>query len=52
MTDQEIMEHFEKMQEIYGDALPNPDHNPILFAFYVKMYKFYHLPKVENVQTN
>ena len=42
MTDTQLEKHYEKLKEIYGDALPHPDHNPILFAYYVKLYKYYH----------
>ena len=42
MTDQEALKMYEEMKEVYGDALPHPDHNPILFAYYVKLYKYYH----------
>jgi hypothetical protein len=49
MTDKQIMEHFENMKRIYGDALPDPEHNPVLFAYYVKMYKTYHKEEYEQV---
>ena len=52
MTDEKIMEHFEKMKEIYGEAVPNPDHNPVLFAYYVKMYKTYHKEEYDHVQAD
>lgn len=42
MTDEEIMETYEKMKAIFGDALPHPEHEPIRFAYYVKIYKHYH----------
>ena len=41
MTDEEILYHYNRMVEIYGD-LPNPEHEPIRFAYYVKLYKYYH----------
>ena len=50
MTDDQIMKHYEMMLEIYGDEVPHPDHNPILFQFYVKMYKYYHREEYDNVQ--
>lgn len=41
-TDEELLQEYEEMKEIYGSALPHPDHNPILFAYYVKLYRTYH----------
>lgn len=42
MTDQEVLEHYNRMVEIYG-KLPDPDHCPKQFEYYVKLYKRYHL---------
>jgi hypothetical protein len=52
MTDQEIVEHYERMKEIYGEALPDMDHCPASFAFAVKMYKYFHMNKDKDVQVN
>lgn len=52
MTDQEIVEHYERMKEIYGEALPDMDHCPASFAFVVKMYKYFYMDKDKDVQTN
>ena len=41
MTDEEIMELFTEMQKMFGDDLPNPEQEPIQFAYYIKLYKFY-----------
>lgn len=30
------------MLEIWGDDLPSFEHEPIRFAHYVKLYKYYH----------
>lgn len=43
MTDEEVLAHYEKMVEIYGDSLPHPEHEPKRFAHYVKMYRYYHI---------
>lgn len=43
MTDQELLEHYNKLVEQYGDTLPNPEHEPIQFAHIVKLYKYYNL---------
>ena len=43
MTDQEVLQHYEKMVEIYGDLVPHPEHEPVRFAYYVKLYRTYHV---------
>jgi hypothetical protein len=40
MTDQEIQSAYEDMIGMWGDKLPNHEHEPIRFAFYVRMYKY------------
>lgn len=40
MTDQEISLALEEMQTMFGE-LPNPDHEPIQFANFVTLYKYY-----------
>ena len=40
MTDQEIVEFYVKMQEHWGEKLPDPDVFPASFSYYVKLYKF------------
>ena len=47
MTNEEIVKHYERMVEIYGDSLPHPEHEPIRFQHYVKTYFFYHVVKNE-----
>jgi len=41
MTDEQILEFYNKMVEFYGRDLPNPEHQPIQFDYLVKMYKYY-----------
>lgn len=41
MTDEEVLYHYEQMQKLYPE-LPNPEHEPIQFAYYVKLYNYYH----------
>lgn len=41
MTDAEIEQAVNEMIEMYGDALPNPEHEPRRFAYYVKLYFYY-----------
>jgi hypothetical protein len=40
MTNEEIEVAYTKMVEIWGDKLPNPEHEPIRFAYYVKMFRY------------
>ena len=40
MTDQEIQTAYEDMVEMWGDKLPNFEHEPIRFAYYVRLYKY------------
>jgi hypothetical protein len=35
-----VEEHIKEFLEIYGDRLPNPEHCPIEFEYYVKLYKY------------
>lgn len=36
MTEQE----FEEFMEMFGNKIPNPEHYPQAFMYYVRMYKF------------
>jgi hypothetical protein len=40
MTDQEIVETYIKMQERWGDKIPDPEVFPASFSYYVKLYRF------------
>ena len=40
MTDEEIIKMYNDMLEYFGQ-LPNPEQEPIRFAYYVKMYRYY-----------
>ena len=42
MNDTEVLHHYQRMVEIYG-SLPDPVHEPKQFAYFVKIYKKYHL---------
>jgi len=42
MTNEEVLSHYKKMVEIFGDKVPHPDHQPLVFAYYVKLYKTYY----------
>lgn len=43
-----VEQMYEEMVEIYGDKLPDPDHFPKTFQYYVNLYKYYHLKQNEN----
>jgi hypothetical protein len=41
MTEKEIIEMYEEMLKEWNGNLPNPEHEPIQFAYYVKLHKYY-----------
>jgi len=43
MEPKEIEKIYNEMVEIFGDSLPNPEQEPVRFAYYVKLYKYYHV---------
>jgi hypothetical protein len=47
MTNEEVIKMYEEMLEWFGQ-LPNPQHEPIRFAHYVKIYKYYKQRKDDN----
>jgi hypothetical protein len=42
LNNEEALKLYEKMSEIYGEHLPHPIHEPIRFAYYVRIFKRYH----------
>ena len=40
MTDEELLARLTQMEEKMG-SLPSPEHEPLRFAYVVKMYNFY-----------
>ena len=40
MTSEEIEKAYNEMVEMWGDKLPNPEQEPIRFAYYVRMYRY------------
>ena len=40
MTDEEALKMYEEMVEFFGEV-PNLEHEPIRFAYYVKLFKYY-----------
>ena len=41
----EFQKDVQRIQELFGDRIPNPEHYPRGFAYYVKLYK--HLKSLE-----
>ena len=41
MTDEQILEFYDKLVEFNGGVVPHPEHHPLQFAYIVKMYKYY-----------
>ena len=41
MTNEEIENAYNEMIEMWGDKLPNFEHEPLRFAYYVRMWKYY-----------
>lgn len=41
MTDEEFMFHYENMKKLFKDV-PDPEHFPKTFAYFVKLYKYYY----------
>lgn len=40
MTDEEVLKLYDEMVERYGDKLPNPDHEPKQFQYYIKLFLY------------
>lgn len=38
MTDEEVLKIYEEMKEMFGDKIPNPDHSPRQFEYFLKLY--------------
>jgi len=45
MNDEQALILYTAMEEEFGDMLPNFEHHPIQFAYYVKLFKL-----IQNVQ--
>jgi len=40
MNNEEIISLYNSLVEEFGDKLPDPEQEPIRFAYYVRLYKF------------
>jgi hypothetical protein len=52
MTNEKVMQLYNELVEEYGDKLPNPDHYPKTFQYYVKLYKHYRKNNPKNETPN
>lgn len=41
MTNQEVIDYYNKLQEHYGDKLANPEQEPRRFEWQVRIYRYY-----------
>lgn len=41
MTAEEMQKIGEKLLEMYGDSLPDPIHEPMQFAYVLKLFMYY-----------
>jgi len=41
MTEEYILNFYKELEEHYGDKLANFEHYPRIFAYQVKLYKYY-----------
>jgi len=48
MAEDVIKEHYDKMKEMFGKLLPNPNIYPKQFQYYVNLYLYY-LKRTENL---
>jgi hypothetical protein len=40
MTDEEVLKLYDEMVEMYGNKLPNPEHEPRQFQYYIKLFLY------------
>lgn len=52
LTDEEANTVLNQMLEIFGDRLPNPEHYPLAFEYYVKLYKKYYMEQKNENSSN
>ena len=41
MTEQEILDFYQKLVDFYGDSLANFEHEPRRFMMQIKLYRYY-----------
>ena len=47
MTDEQAQRVLDEMVDLWGDKLPNPDHEPIRFHYYMKLFKYGYTHRLE-----
>jgi hypothetical protein len=52
MTSEEISKVVEDMIEMFGDSLPDPEHCPRQFQYYIKLYFYEKFVNESNTNTN
>jgi hypothetical protein len=45
MNNEEVLKTYEKLQQVFGDRLPDFEVYPKQFAYFVKLYRFYYESK-------
>lgn len=40
MNEEQLNKFYEQLKEYFGESLPDLDHEPIRFAYYVKLYLY------------
>lgn len=41
MNDEQVIKKYQELIDEFGDKLPNPEHCPKEFAYYVKLYTYH-----------
>ena len=41
MTDEQALEFYNELKDHFGDKLPDFEHYPKTFTYYVKLYRYY-----------
>lgn len=42
MTENEMKEIYDGMIKHFGDKVPDPEYQPKVFAYYLKLYRYYY----------
>lgn len=50
MTDQQAIDFYNELVEYFGDSLPNFEHYPNTFKYYVRLYRY--VKGIGNSSTN
>ena len=50
MTDEEAIAKYEELSKYFNHNLPSLEHEPIRFAYYVKLFKYYNTVSTETTE--